>query len=188
MIAPYMLRRIKADVLRLPPKASFQLRSLQQELTTQIEIIVPISLTPIQKHVYRGILEKHADLIRAVMAGRKKKVKPAPTITGGDAIVAPEVIGNAPKQTTETVTAGAKGKSILNPEATNGTEEVATSTSADIEMGEPTTGGTTSIAEVIAPVEKAIDKGIPMSTQHISDDAMVLDSDNTDSAQVEDTI
>ncbi|WWC62726.1 uncharacterized protein I303_105323 [Kwoniella dejecticola CBS 10117] len=62
MIKPYILRRIKADVLKLPPK---------------IEIIVPISLTPLQKQVYKGIFEKNSDLIQAILRARKKKLKNA---------------------------------------------------------------------------------------------------------------
>lgn len=57
------------------------------KLTIQIEIIVPISLTPVQKKIYKGILERHADLIQAVMQQRKKKApKPKPVIEGGGAI------------------------------------------------------------------------------------------------------
>ncbi|WWD18597.1 hypothetical protein CI109_103050 [Kwoniella shandongensis] len=58
MIKPYILRRIKADVLKLPPK---------------IEIIVPISLAPLQKQVYKGIFEKNADVIQAILRARQKK-------------------------------------------------------------------------------------------------------------------
>ncbi|EIW67468.1 hypothetical protein TREMEDRAFT_40234, partial [Tremella mesenterica DSM 1558] len=58
MIRPYILRRIKADVLKLPPK---------------VEIIVPISMMQLQKSVYKGILEKNAELIRSLLAAKKKK-------------------------------------------------------------------------------------------------------------------
>ncbi|KAK8858701.1 hypothetical protein IAR55_002930 [Kwoniella newhampshirensis] len=62
MIKPYILRRIKADVLKLPPK---------------IEIIVPISLSPLQKQVYKGIYEKNADVIQAILQARQKKSRAA---------------------------------------------------------------------------------------------------------------
>ncbi|OCF38336.1 hypothetical protein I317_07902 [Kwoniella heveanensis CBS 569] len=60
MIKPYILRRIKADVLKLPPK---------------IEIIVPISLSPLQKQVYKGVFERNADLIQAILLARQKRLR-----------------------------------------------------------------------------------------------------------------
>ncbi|WRT67913.1 uncharacterized protein IL334_004887 [Kwoniella shivajii] len=60
MIKPFILRRIKGDVLKLPPK---------------IEIIVPISLTPLQKQVYKGVFERNAELIQVLLRARKKKLK-----------------------------------------------------------------------------------------------------------------
>ncbi|WWC96240.1 hypothetical protein V866_003107 [Kwoniella sp. B9012] len=60
MIKPYILRRIKADVLKLPPK---------------IEIIVPISLTAIQKQIYKGVFEKNSELIQAILRARKKRMR-----------------------------------------------------------------------------------------------------------------
>ncbi|WVF69124.1 hypothetical protein IAT40_003898 [Kwoniella sp. CBS 6097] len=62
MIKPYILRRIKADVLKLPPK---------------IEIIVPISLSPLQKQVYKGVFERNADLIKAILQARQKRLRAA---------------------------------------------------------------------------------------------------------------
>ncbi|KAJ9100517.1 hypothetical protein QFC21_003560 [Naganishia friedmannii] len=50
-IAPFMLRRSKEEVLDLPPKN---------------EIIVPLTMRPLQKEVYRGILERNADLMEAL--------------------------------------------------------------------------------------------------------------------------
>lgn len=44
---------------------------------TQIEIIVPISLSSMQKEIYRGIYEKNADLLAAIVESRKKKAKAA---------------------------------------------------------------------------------------------------------------
>jgi hypothetical protein len=41
----------------------------------QIEIIVPISLAPLQKHVYKGILERNADILKAIAEARRKRIK-----------------------------------------------------------------------------------------------------------------
>ncbi|WVN90608.1 uncharacterized protein L203_105849 [Cryptococcus depauperatus CBS 7841] len=60
MIKPYILRRIKADVLNLPPK---------------VEIIVPITLTPLQKQVYKSIIEKNVEVIQEILKVRQKKMK-----------------------------------------------------------------------------------------------------------------
>lgn len=46
-----------------------------------MEIIVPISLTPIQKQIYRSVLEKNAEFIQAILQQRKKKAKVS--IAGG---------------------------------------------------------------------------------------------------------
>jgi hypothetical protein len=43
----------------------------------QIEIIVPISLTPLQKSVYKGILEKNAEILKAVTEARRKRAPKA---------------------------------------------------------------------------------------------------------------
>ncbi|ORY30527.1 SNF2 family N-terminal domain-domain-containing protein [Naematelia encephala] len=59
MIKPYILRRIKADVLKLPPK---------------VEIIVPISLAPLQKQVYKSILERNAELLKAIADAKRKRI------------------------------------------------------------------------------------------------------------------
>ncbi|KAL7423006.1 hypothetical protein Q5752_002304 [Cryptotrichosporon argae] len=69
MIKPYILRRIKADVLKLPPK---------------VEIIVPISLSPLQKGLYKSILQRNADIIDAMLEARRKRA--VPSISGGGAI------------------------------------------------------------------------------------------------------
>ncbi|ORY25961.1 SNF2 family N-terminal domain-domain-containing protein [Naematelia encephala] len=60
MIKPYILRRIKADVLKLPPKS--------------VEIIVPISLAPLQKQVYKSILERNAELLKAIADAKRKRI------------------------------------------------------------------------------------------------------------------
>lgn len=59
IIRPYMLRRTKETVLDLPP------------LT---EIIVPITMRPLQKQVYRGLLSRNAHLITSIYSkGLKQK-------------------------------------------------------------------------------------------------------------------
>lgn len=60
LISPYILRRIKRDVLKLPPK---------------VEIIVPIAMTPVQKQVTREILHRNVDTIENIVKKRKKKGK-----------------------------------------------------------------------------------------------------------------
>ncbi|KAI0068286.1 hypothetical protein BV25DRAFT_1987089 [Artomyces pyxidatus] len=47
-LRPYFLRRVKAEVLTLPPKN---------------EVIVPVSLTPLQKEVYKSILSKNVKIL-----------------------------------------------------------------------------------------------------------------------------
>ena len=60
MLRPFFLRRTKAQVLTfLPPMA---------------QIIVPVSLTTLQKKLYRSILAKNPELIRTIF-GTGKKVK-----------------------------------------------------------------------------------------------------------------
>ncbi|ETS63969.1 hypothetical protein PaG_02303 [Moesziomyces aphidis] len=54
-LRPYFLRRLKKEVLDLPPK---------------IELIVPTSLRPIQKRIYRSILESNVEDIQALAASR----------------------------------------------------------------------------------------------------------------------
>ncbi|PWN49331.1 hypothetical protein IE53DRAFT_380642 [Violaceomyces palustris] len=66
-LKPYFLRRIKAEVLDLPPKT---------------ELIVPSSMRPIQKRIYRSILENNIEDIQALSEGknmRKGKKKAAIT-------------------------------------------------------------------------------------------------------------
>ena len=60
-LKPYFLRRIKSEVLQLPPKVCL-LRSLSVTVLTdtQNEVIVPISMAPLQKEIYRSILSKNA--------------------------------------------------------------------------------------------------------------------------------
>lgn len=54
-----------------------------------MEIIVPISLTPLQKNVYKSILERNADVLKAIAEARRKKAKKANVsnlIGGGEKI------------------------------------------------------------------------------------------------------
>ncbi|OBZ79352.1 Chromatin remodeling factor mit1 [Grifola frondosa] len=53
-LRPYFLRRIKAEVLQLPPKN---------------EVIVPVSMTPLQKEVYRSILSQNLDILQTLAQG-----------------------------------------------------------------------------------------------------------------------
>ena len=47
-LRPYFLRRIKSEVLQLPPKN---------------EVIVPVSMSPLQKEMYKGILSTRLDFL-----------------------------------------------------------------------------------------------------------------------------
>ncbi|QIW94835.1 hypothetical protein AMS68_000353 [Peltaster fructicola] len=55
VIKPYFLRRTKLQVLSLPPMR---------------QIVVPISMSSVQKRVYKTILTKNADLMKALLATR----------------------------------------------------------------------------------------------------------------------
>ncbi|KAF9502487.1 hypothetical protein BDN71DRAFT_1479184 [Pleurotus eryngii] len=50
-LRPYFLRRIKSEVLELPPKN---------------EVIVPVSMTPLQKEIYRSILSHNLDILKGL--------------------------------------------------------------------------------------------------------------------------
>ncbi|KAJ7071197.1 SNF2 family N-terminal domain-containing protein [Mycena amicta] len=61
-LRPYFLRRIKSQVLKLPPKN---------------EVIVPVSMAPLQKEIYRSILTHNLDLLKGLLtkkAGSKGKL------------------------------------------------------------------------------------------------------------------
>jgi hypothetical protein len=125
------------------------------KLTMQIEIIVPISLTPIQKKVYKSVLEKHADLIQAVMAQRKKRPKPA--IAGGEPMNAPEAPVNGTSQTGE--------ESANAPEApVNGTAvqtaEAATINAEPIQVSEVVENG--AAAEAAPAVTASVEDDVQM--------------------------
>ncbi|KAJ2932680.1 hypothetical protein H1R20_g4415, partial [Candolleomyces eurysporus] len=50
-LRPYFLRRLKSEVLQLPPKN---------------EVIVPVSMAPLQRQVYRSILSHNIDLLKGL--------------------------------------------------------------------------------------------------------------------------
>ncbi|KAF7306761.1 SNF2 family DNA-dependent ATPase [Mycena indigotica] len=54
-LRPYFLRRIKSQVLKLPPKN---------------EVIVPVSMAPLQKEIFRSILTHNADLLNGLTTKR----------------------------------------------------------------------------------------------------------------------
>jgi len=90
MIQPYILRRIKADVLKLPPKVSrpSPTHNAARHSSRQVEIIVPISLAPLQKNIYKTILERNADVLKAIAENKAKKARKATTnISGGGELV-----------------------------------------------------------------------------------------------------
>ncbi|KAI8990487.1 SNF2 family N-terminal domain-containing protein [Trametes punicea] len=53
-LKPYFLRRIKSEVLQLPPKN---------------EVIVPVSMAPLQKEIYRSILSQNLEILRSLAEG-----------------------------------------------------------------------------------------------------------------------
>ncbi|KAJ7139950.1 hypothetical protein C8R44DRAFT_765859 [Mycena epipterygia] len=55
-LRPYFLRRIKSQVLKLPPKN---------------EVIVPVSMAPLQKEIYRSILSHNLDLLNGLTGPSK---------------------------------------------------------------------------------------------------------------------
>jgi SNF2 family DNA or RNA helicase len=60
-LRPYFLRRIKSEVLRLPPKVRSSSRDSLNILWAlcQNEVIVPLSMAPLQKEIYRSILSEY---------------------------------------------------------------------------------------------------------------------------------
>ncbi|KAI0271427.1 hypothetical protein BC834DRAFT_441990 [Gloeopeniophorella convolvens] len=63
-LRPYFLRRMKGQVLQLPPKN---------------EVIVPVSLTPLQKEIYKSVLGKNVELLKSLAlsySGAKGSGKP----------------------------------------------------------------------------------------------------------------
>lgn len=65
-LRPYFLRRLKSEVLQLPPKVWFFYAPLLVCLAhnyLQNEVIVPLSMAPLQKQVYRSILSKCSSIL-----------------------------------------------------------------------------------------------------------------------------
>ncbi|KAJ7487418.1 SNF2 family DNA-dependent ATPase [Mycena galericulata] len=60
-LRPYFLRRIKSQVLKLPPKN---------------EVIVPVSMAPLQKEIYRSILSHNLDLLNGLTGPSKANGAP----------------------------------------------------------------------------------------------------------------
>ncbi|KAJ6574934.1 hypothetical protein B0H19DRAFT_1371843 [Mycena capillaripes] len=60
-LRPYFLRRIKSQVLKLPPKN---------------EVIVPVSMAPLQKEIYRSILSHNLDLLNGLTGPTKSNGAP----------------------------------------------------------------------------------------------------------------
>ena len=69
-LRPYFLRRIKTEVLQLPPKVHFLLPSVlayaELNLLLKNEVIVPISMSPLQKEIYRSILSQNLDVLKVL--------------------------------------------------------------------------------------------------------------------------
>ncbi|TFK77267.1 hypothetical protein BDN72DRAFT_35406 [Pluteus cervinus] len=57
-LRPYFLRRVKAEVLQLPPKN---------------EVIVPVSMTSLQKEVYRSILGKNLEILKGLIGSSRSR-------------------------------------------------------------------------------------------------------------------
>ncbi|CAO1615466.1 unnamed protein product [Parajaminaea phylloscopi] len=58
MLKPYILRRLKKDVVNLPARS---------------EILVPVSLTPLQKRVYKDVLERNVEDIQSLTDARGRR-------------------------------------------------------------------------------------------------------------------
>jgi chromodomain-helicase-DNA-binding protein 4 len=67
-LRPYFLRRIKTEVLQLPPKVRLFAVSNNDECQinspSKNEVIVPLSMTPLQKEIYRSILSQNLDVLK----------------------------------------------------------------------------------------------------------------------------
>lgn len=123
------------------------------------------------------------------MAQRKKKVKPVPAITGGE-VIPNHNTENGPMNPVIATTEG-EGEAAVIPQATvDGTVSAA----PEMEMDETANVETTGPVLAGTP-EKDKDattgnttQPIMNGTHDIIDQQMVVDTDNTDSALVEDTI
>ncbi|MCO5609445.1 hypothetical protein L7F22_063671 [Adiantum nelumboides] len=65
-LIPFFLRRLKQQVANLPPK---------------IEIFVPISLKPVQKRIYKSIIESNVKDIQALIASKGSKARRKKAVT-----------------------------------------------------------------------------------------------------------
>jgi hypothetical protein len=133
-------------------------------------------------------LEKNADIIKAVMAQRKKKPKPVPAITGGEAIIEPTTVAeNGTKEPTEPFTNMDKGETIVPLQSTTNGHKDATDMDMDRADNDvpaiPVNAENTSHELPIFTNQPALN-----GAQESVDQDMVVDTDNTDSALVEDTI
>ncbi|OAX44419.1 hypothetical protein K503DRAFT_765038 [Rhizopogon vinicolor AM-OR11-026] len=63
-LKPYFLRRIKSEVLQLPPKN---------------EVIVPLSMAPLQKEIYRSILSQNLDILQSLTQAAALKAGKRPS-------------------------------------------------------------------------------------------------------------
>lgn len=77
MLKPYFLRRTKHLVLKLPPLVRSQLR-LPRNVAyalplAQTEVVVPVSMTVLQRKLYRGILERNASAIQSMVQTKGSK-------------------------------------------------------------------------------------------------------------------
>ncbi|KAG6854234.1 hypothetical protein C0991_009252 [Blastosporella zonata] len=68
-LRPYFLRRLKSEVLQLPPKVIHSVQNVYNSVITksnQNEVIVPVSMAPLQKEVYRSILSHNLELLNGL--------------------------------------------------------------------------------------------------------------------------
>ena len=133
-------------------------------------------------------MEKNADLIKAVMAQRKKKPKPVPAIAGGEAIIEPTTIAeNGTKGPSEPGTNMDKGETIVPPQSTTNGHKDAT----DVDMNgtaDDMMAVSVNVDNTGHEVPMITNQPVSNSAQEPVDQEMVVDTDNTDSALVEDTI
>jgi hypothetical protein len=122
------------------------------------------------------------------MAQRKKKPKPVPVITGGETIIEPTTIAeNGTKGPPEQGTNMDKGETAIPPKSTGSGHKDAT----DVEMngaGNDVTAVSINADNTGHEVPTSANQPVSNGTQEIVDQEMVVDTDNTDSALVEDTI
>jgi hypothetical protein len=137
-------------------------------------------------------LEKNADLIKAVMAQRKKKPKPVPAIAGGETIVEPTpVTGNGTKESTEPAPITTNADAVDASQTTENVTKNVITADTDIEMDGTAHDDNAVPANTNDPTDdkaRTVDPTALHGTQDIMEQETVVDSDHTDSARVEDTI